>query len=245
MDYRFSFVAVYTKKMTNSIHAPTLALKNDFKELHCICKNVTLAPDNILKEINKMKAQMTILCEASTRHVHLKESDVETLYGKGATLGHVRDLSQPGQFLSDKRLTLVGPKGTMEGVAVLGPTRPDTQIELALTDCFKLGLKDVPVRQSGNVKNTPGIILRNEDKSVKLDFGVIVMQRHVHLDPATAEKNGFKDGDIVSIVLDGPRGGTFGNTVVRVHKNFAPAVHLDTDENNAMRAGNLVTIIKE
>lgn len=187
---------------------------------------------------------MKILCEISVRHVHLSESDLQTLFGKDAKLEQVRELSQPGQYLAVQKVDLVGPKRTIEGVAVLGPTRAETQVEIARTDCFSLGIKGVPVRQSGMLEGTPGIVLRNGNKMVELKRGVIVAHRHVHLDPKTAESNGLKDNQIVDLVFAGDRGGVLSNAIVRVHKNFAPAVHLDSDEGNAMACGAEVTIKK-
>ena len=185
---------------------------------------------------------MKVLCEVSVRHVHLSTKDLESLFGKGAKLEEVRGLSQPHQFVSAQKVDIVGPKRTIEGVSVLGPVRAETQVEVSRTDCFTLGIKDVPVRQSGFLEGTPGIVLKNGDKSIALPYGVIVMQRHVHLDPATASANKIKDGQLVDLVFGGERGGVLSNTVVRINKDFAPAVHIDSDEGNAMAASNEVTL---
>jgi putative phosphotransacetylase len=174
--------------------------------------------------------------------VHLSAEDYRTLFGD-AEFTNVRELSQPGQFLSDKKVDIVGPKRTIEGVSVLGPARPQSQVEISRSDCFALGLRDVPVRQSGDLKGTPGITLRVGDKQVVLSEGVIVMMRHVHLDTRTAAENGFVDKQIVSIKIGGARGGILAETIVRVHDSFGPAVHLDSDEGNAMGVGNEVEII--
>ncbi|MCL2569665.1 MAG: phosphate propanoyltransferase [Firmicutes bacterium] len=177
---------------------------------------------------------MKILCEISVRHVHISKEHVEILFGKGHQLKFVRELSQPGQFLASERVELVTAKSTIKNVAVLGPERTQTQVEISRTDCFALGLKNVPVRQSGNLVDSPAIILRTEKGEVKIDSGVIVAQRHIHMDTKTAKDNGFKDGQIISVKFGGSRGGTLNNTVVRVHDNFAPAVHIDSDEGNAL-----------
>jgi len=179
---------------------------------------------------------MKILCEVSVRHIHLSEADLKTLFGKDAKLEVVRKISQPGQFLSDKRVDLVGPKRTIENVSVLGPIRPDTQVEVSRTDCFTLGLKDVPVRLSGDVKGTPGIIIRAGDKTLDLKSGVIVSQRHVHIDQATAQKNGFVNGQVVSVKVESDRGGTLEGVIVRTGPSHANAIHLDSDEGNALAA---------
>ena len=185
---------------------------------------------------------MKILCEVSVRHVHLSVKDVEALFGKGAKLEFVRGLSQPNQFVAAQKVDIVGPKRTIEGVAVLGPARSETQVEISRTDCFTLGIKEVPVRQSGLLDGTPGITLKSGDKSIMLEKGVIVMQRHVHLDPASAKKNGLKDGQLVDLVIAGDRGGVLSNTVVRISESYAPAVHIDSDEGNAMASSNEVII---
>jgi putative phosphotransacetylase len=187
--------------------------------------------------------KIEILCEISVRHVHLCQADLITLFGEQAEMQCVRDLSQPGQFLSDLRVDIVGPKRTICGVSVLGPTRSRTQVEVSQTDCFALGMKGVPVRDSGDLEGTPGIRLQNGDKFVDLTFGVIVVKRHVHLDPKSAEEYGLTDEQMVDLQFDGVRGGILANATVRVLPQYAPAVHIDSDEGNAVLAGKTVTII--
>jgi len=187
---------------------------------------------------------MKILCEVSVKHVHLSEKDFKALFGENAVCERVRDLSQPGQYLSCQKVDLVGPKRAITGVSVLGPTRSQTQVELSRSDCFVLGLKDVPVRESGKLHGTPGITIRAGENEVVLSEGVIVMQRHVHMDTKTAGDNGFVDKQIVSLRVGGDRGGVLHNTIVRVNKDYAPAAHLDSDEGNALNAcGQEVEII--
>ncbi len=174
-----------------------------------------------------------ILVETSARHVHLTEADMETLLGKGNTLTVKKMLSQPGQFASNERISVVGPKGTIANVLILGPTRPATQVEVSLTDARALGVK-APIRESGDVAGSAGIKLVGPAGEVEISEGVIVAKRHIHLDPATAEELGVSDKQIVSAkVCTGERSLTFGEVVVRVSDKFAPAVHLDTDEANA------------
>ena len=175
-----------------------------------------------------------VLVETSARHVHLTEEQIEILFGKGATLTHKKDLSQPGQFACEERVTLVGPKKPIANVIILGPARKAGQVEISYTDARTLGI-DAPVRESGDVAGTPGCKIIGPAGELDLTEGVIIAKRHVHLDPATAEQFGLSDKQIVSLKIDNGLGRStvFGDLVVRVNKNFAPAVHLDTDEANA------------
>lgn len=174
-----------------------------------------------------------VLIETSARHLHVSAADLTTLFGANATLSNKKDLSQPGQFATNERVTVVGPKGEMSGVTILGPVRPNTQIELSLTDARKIGIA-APVRESGSIEDTPGCKLIGPCGEVTISCGVIVAKRHIHMTPADAEKFGLSDKQIVSVKVDSPeRSLTFGDVVVRVHKNFAAAMHIDTDESNA------------
>ena len=175
-----------------------------------------------------------VLVETSARHVHLDEAAIEVLFGKGHALTHKKDLSQPGQFACEERVTVVGPKRQIERVIILGPARKAGQVEVSFTDARTLGI-DAPVRESGDVAGTPGCKLVGPCGELDLEEGVIVAKRHVHLDPATAVQFGVNVMQIVSLRIDNGLGRTtvFGDLVVRVNPNFAPAVHLDTDESNA------------
>lgn len=175
-----------------------------------------------------------VLVETSARHVQLTEDQIEILFGKGATLTHKKDLSQPGQFACEERVTLVGPKKPIANVIILGPARKAGQVEISYTDARTLGI-DAPVRESGDVAGTPGCKIIGPAGELDLAEGVIIAKRHVHLDPATAEQFGLSDKQIVSLKIDNSLGRStvFGDLVVRVNENFAPAVHLDTDEANA------------
>ena len=176
--------------------------------------------------------------EASGRHVHVTAAQAQALFGHSLT--PKRPLSQPGQYLANERLTVVGPKGRFENVAVLGPERKEAQVELSLTDARALGLT-VPVRLSGNVEGSPGATLVGPCGIVKLAEGVMAAQRHIHLNPREAEQFGVKDGQTVRLHTYTDRPAIFEDTVVRVHPNFAAAVHLDYDEANAcgFRQGDL------
>jgi len=188
---------------------------------------------------------MEVMCETSMRHFHLTQAHVEALFGAGVKLEEERPLSQPGQYLSRQRVTLVGPKREIDNVAILGPVRKESQAELSLTDAFMLGMKNVPLRLSGNIDGTPGADLKGPAGTVKLDKGVIIAKRHVHLDTKTASVNDLMNGDIVKLRFGGLRAAILDEVVVRVDDSFAPAVHLDSDEGNAVFAvSGKVTIIK-
>lgn len=181
--------------------------------------------------------------EASGRHVHLTQEQSSRLFGKRLT--PERNLSQPGQFLAKERVRVIGPKGFFSEVAVLGPERDEAQVELSATDCRVLGLRQVPVRLSGEVENTPGIRLEGPCGTVNLEQGVIVAKRHVHLTPADAEKFHVRDRQLVNIQTYTDRPVLFQDVVVRVNAQFAPRVHLDYDEANAcgFRPGDLGRIV--
>ena len=170
--------------------------------------------------------------EASGRHVHLSRKDLDALFGTGYELTKVKDLSQPGQYASKERLTVVGPKGAFHNVVILGPVRKESQVEVSLTDCLQLGVK-APIRESGDIEGTPGIVLVNGDKSVSLDKGLIVAKRHVHMTPEDAEKIGVKNHDIVKVKVEGARPLIFDDVVIRVSPKFATYMHIDYDEANA------------
>ncbi len=171
-----------------------------------------------------------IVVETSARHVHLSEADLKILLGKELTVKKM--LSQPGQYASNERIDLVGPKNTIKNVLILGPVRKATQVEISLTDARTLGVNAL-IRESGDIAGTSGIKLVGPAGEVEITEGVIAAKRHVHLDTATANEMGLSDKQIVSVKVEGERGLTFGEVVVRVNDSFAPAVHLDTDEANA------------
>ncbi len=184
-----------------------------------------------------------VLVETSARHIHLTADAVEILYGKGAELTVKKMLSQPGQFASgNDKITLVGPKGTL-AVSVLGPVRKANQVELSYTDARTLGLKDVPVRESGDLAGTPGLKMVGPAGEIELDEGVIIAKRHVHLHTKDAEAFGVKDKQIVSVKLDTARPVIFEDVVCRVSDSYALAMHIDTDECNA--AGAFGTVYGE
>lgn len=172
----------------------------------------------------------------SNKHLHLSAEHIEALFGAGHELTPTKPLVQPGQFACEEKVDIVGPKGTLKGVRVLGPARPETQVELAMTDARGLGIK-APVRESGKLEGTPGCKLIGPCGEVELDHGVMVALRHVHLNDEQAAEAGVKDGDWVSIKLGGERGLVFENVLVRAGAKHFAEVHLDTDEGNAAGCG--------
>ena len=184
--------------------------------------------------------------EVSARHVHLSQEQVEILFGEGHQLTPDKMLSQPGQYLSKERVTIVGPKKKMERVGVLGPARKHGQVELSLTDCFAIGIKTAVVRESGDISGTPGVVLESETASVTLEEGVIVAKRHIHMTPDEAKEFGVADKQVVQVEINqNGRATIYGDVVVRVHETYALAMHIDTDEANAaLVSGDVIGIIK-
>ena len=177
-----------------------------------------------------------ILVETSARHIHLTDEAVKVLYGEGAELIVKKMLSQPGQFATaNEKIKLVGPKGEMM-VSVLGPTRKANQIELSYTDARALGLKGVPVRESGDVTGTPGLKMVGPAGELEVDAGAIIAKRHIHMTPADAEGLGVVNGEVVKVLIESERTTIFDDVVVRVSPSYALAMHIDTDECNAAAA---------
>lgn len=185
-----------------------------------------------LTEVLAAQKQKPFLVEVSAHHIHLTQEHVEALFGKGHQLTKHSDLSQPGQYACKEQLTIVGPKGKIERVRVLGPTRKYSQVEIAMTEQFKLGVHP-PVRESGDIKDTPGCTLEGTAGSVKLDRGVICALRHVHMTPTDALRYGVRDKSVVRVRIEGDRELVFGDVLIRVDPSFALAMHIDTDEANA------------
>lgn len=174
-----------------------------------------------------------VMVETSARHVHLSKEHIEILFGKGAELTKKRELSQPGQFACEERVNVVGEKKSIPNVIVLGPARAQTQVEVSLTDARTLGVA-APVRESGDLSGSGSCRLIGPCGEVELSEGVIAAKRHIHLDPATAEKFCVEDEQIVLVkIKSAERTTIFGDVVVRVSPKFAPAMHIDTDEANA------------
>jgi acetate kinase len=175
--------------------------------------------------------------EVSAHHVHLTQEHVATLFGPGHELTRESDLSQPGQFACQEQVTLVGPKGRVERVRVLGPVRQASQVEIAMTEQFKLGIHP-PIRESGDIKDTPGVVLEGTAGSLTLARGVICALRHIHMTPGDALRFGVKNKSTVRVRVPGDRELIFGDVLVRVDPSFRLAMHLDTDEANAANLKN-------
>lgn len=180
----------------------------------------------------------------SARHVHLSREDLDFLFGPGYELRPKSPLSQPEQFASEEQVTVTGPKGEIKGVRVLGPVRGKTQVELAITDARKVGIKPV-IRLSGDIDGTPGCILTGPKGQLEIKSGVIVAARHLHLSDEQAAAYGLKNGDSVALRMDGPRPGVLENVICRVGPAHDLEVHLDTDEANALciSTGELLQVV--
>ncbi len=183
-----------------------------------------------------------IIVETSARHVHLKQEDIEILFGKGHQLTPKKELSQPGQYACEERVEIVGPKKSIANVIILGPARPDSQVEVSLTDARTLGVNAM-IRESGDIEGTEGCKIVGPCGEVVLTKGVIAAKRHLHLAPADAEEIGVENKQIVKVKINGSRPLIFDDVVVRVSPSFARFMHIDTDEANA--AGATPNIVGE
>lgn len=185
--------------------------------------------------------EKTVMVETSARHVHVTEKTLEILFGKGYQLTKKKDLSQPGQFACEERVQVIGPKNSFPAVSILGPTRPADQVELSASDARSIGVA-APVRESGDIAGSGACKLVGPKGEVELKEGVIIAKRHIHMTPEDAENYGVKDKQVVSVKIDSPeRSLVFGDVVVRVSPKFKLAMHIDTDESNAVMAGRDAT----
>ena len=193
--------------------------------------------------VQEVQRRLFVEIEASGRHVHVTKEDAMKLFGHDLT--EDRPLSQPGQYLAKERVTVQGPKGSLKNVAVLGPCRPESQVELSVTDGRIVGIKP-PVRLSGRIDHTPGATLIGPQGTVSLPAGVIAAQRHIHMTPEDAKLQGVSDGETVRLKTMTERPVVFEDVVVRVRKDFATYVHLDYDEANAcgFRNGDMGMILR-
>nr|WP_320142113.1 phosphate propanoyltransferase [uncultured Cohaesibacter sp.] len=173
----------------------------------------------------------------SNRHIHLSREDMEMLFGPGQNLTRMKAMKQPGQYAAEETVTLKGPKGELRRVRVLGPFRKQTQVEISVSDGFALGIK-APMRMSGDLDESAGLEILGPLGSVKLEQGVIVAQRHIHMHPEDAKKAGVSNGDIVNVEAQGMRGGILKNVAVRVSEASALEIHIDVEEANALGLKN-------
>ncbi|MBQ8933011.1 MAG: phosphate propanoyltransferase [Lachnospiraceae bacterium] len=203
---------------------------------------IQIVTEAVLKELQNKENQVPV--GISVRHVHLTRSDVDWLFGRNYQLTPKKALSQPGQFACEECVDVVGPKGTLTKVRVLGPERSSTQIELSQTDCRTIGVK-APVRSSGDLEGTPGIELKGPNGKIQVSKGVIIADRHIHMTPADAARFGFKNGDRVSVKIEGEKPGIMGNVLIRVGDKCALDMHVDTDDGNAflLSQGQWLTVL--
>lgn len=217
--------------------------------------NENLIKDIIMNVISNMETTTacepcgaqdgTIPVEVSAKHVHLSQKDVEALFGEGYSLTCKRELSQPGQFLAEERVSIATAKGVFHNVAVLGPARQDTQVELSMTDSKTLGLK-APVSQSGQLNGAADISIISPKSSILAKGSVIVAQNHIHMTNKDAQAYGLTDGQHVKVKMNTSRPLTFEDVIVRVSDKFSLTMHIDFDEANAccFVNGNTGTVIK-
>ena len=189
---------------------------------------------------------MKLTVGLSNKHIHLSQADVDILFGEGYQLTEFKPLAQPGQYACVEKVDLVGAKGTIKGVRVLGPIRPQTQVEISLADGFTLGTK-APIKESGDLDGTPGIKLVGPAGEVEIPQGVIVAARHIHMTSADAKEFGVEDKQTVKVRTFGQRGLIFENVLVRVSDSYALEMHVDVEEGNAagLRNGDEVEVIVE
>jgi putative phosphotransacetylase len=183
------------------------------------------------------RASKPVIVNVSNRHIHLRQEEMELLFGKGHALTKLKDLMQPGEHSCEEVLTIEGPKGQIPKVRVLGPLRKATQVEVSMTDSIHLGL-GAPVRVSGDTAGSASVKIIGPAGTVNLKEGCVVAKRHVHMTPGDAEFFGIKDKEIIKVRIEGERGLVFDNVMARVHQNMLLECHLDTDEANAAGAKN-------
>lgn len=204
-------------------------LRQEFPASKCIYKHIK-------RKRRIFKMEKKVLVETSARHVHVTREALDILFGEGYELTVKKELSQPGQFASNERVAVIGPKGSFPAVSILGPVRPENQVEISLTDARSIGVT-APVRESGDVAGSGACKLVGPKGEIELECGVIAAQRHIHATPEDAEKYGLQDKQIVSVKIDSNgRSLVFGDVVVRVSPKYALAMHIDTDESNAAGA---------
>ncbi len=192
---------------------------------------------NQLREMNLDEKENTVPIGISNRHVHVSQEDLEKLFGEGYELTPIKDLSQPGQFACDEMVTVVGPKGELTGIRILGPVRPETQVELAQTDARKIGIK-APLRESADLEGTPGCKIIGPKGEIEIDKGCIVAHLHIHFHTDEAKEMGIKDHQVLTVLVKGEKTLVFCDVIARVGDKMKLDFHLDTDEANAALVNN-------
>lgn len=213
-------------------------------------ETISLITELVLKEIiaqgiEIQRERNLVPVSISARHIHLKREHLEILFGVGHTLTKVKDISQPGQFASEEKVILVGPRGKIENVRVLGPLRKETQVEISTADARNLGVK-AEVRESGNHDGTPGLTIIGPRGVIDIPKGCIVAERHIHMTSEDTVSFGVRDGQKVCVKVNSVRGGILDNVFIRVREDFALDMHIDVDDSNAffIKNGDMLEILK-
>lgn len=196
-------------------------------------KMITQIVVDKMKEIESYKIPIGV----SNRHIHVSQKDLYKLFGEGYNLTKKGELKQPGQFAANETVTIRGPKGEFENVRILGPVREESQVEISMTDSFRLGVRP-PIKESGQLENTPGLEIIGPKGTVKIPQGTIIALRHIHMTPEQAVKIGVKDKDVVEVETFGERQGVLGNVLIRVSDKYSLEMHVDVDEANACSLKN-------
>jgi putative phosphotransacetylase len=198
---------------------------------------VQLIREVTIKALAINQAKLEVPIAVSNRHIHLSKEHVERLFGRNYQLNKLKDLSQPGQFACKETVTLIGQKGKLEKVRVLGPARGDTQIEISLNDGYTLGIAP-PIRDSGDIEATPSVTIQGPRGQLKVDQGLICAARHIHMGPDDATRFQVTNGQRVQVKVTGQRGVIFDNVLIRVSPNYKLEMHIDVDEANAAQIKN-------
>lgn len=213
-------------------------------------ETISLITELVLKEIISQgieikKERTKVPVSISARHIHLNKEHLNILFGNGYELTKVKDISQPGQFAAEEKVTLVGPRGRIENVRVLGPLRKNTQVEISPANARALGV-EAEVRNSGNHEGTPGLTIIGPMGTINIIQGCIIAERHIHMTPKDALSFGVSDGQKVYVKVNGIRGGILDNVFIRVREDFALDMHIDVDDSNAffIKNGDLLEILK-
>lgn len=196
-------------------------------------KMITQIVVDKMKDIESYKIPIGV----SNRHIHVSQKDLDKLFGEGYNLTKKGELKQPGQFAANETVTIRGPKGEFENVRILGPVREESQVEISITDSFRLGVRP-PIKESGQLENTPGLEIIGPKGTVEIPQGTIIALRHIHMTPEQAVKIGVKDKDVVEVETFGDRQGILGNVLIRVSDKYSLEMHVDVDEANACSLKN-------
>lgn len=194
--------------------------------------NQELVKDIVNEVVQRLHNEMSVEVEASGKHVHLSRKEIDVLFGEGYQLTKVKELSQPGQYTCKERITLIGPKGCLHQVVVLGPERKKAQVEVSLTDALTLGIA-APLRESGNIEGTSGVIIASGAAMIRLEQGLIAAKRHIHMSTEDAQKFQLNNGEIVRVEVWGKRPLAFDDVLIRVSSSYKTYMHIDYDEANA------------